>query len=428
MTTKHEKELFEELDRAMEMEGRRINKFVDIARREPKEFISHVWHVLSRVTKAEYHGYIKMVKDMAEAIPDMEGEANSLRYSSKGVSVYLHWRLTAKAYFTIAEAAGIDEDVLDQLIQKRAEEIYPPRKRKNPLKLKDYRTVTTDMHKAPKDKDTTRFFSQTAEQIAEGKIIVDENPREKNKKRRTVSIIHLGKNGKVIPVGGFDGAVFEAWFSLHKAGNVAMSSDMVFANMIGRDKRAQPTATMHNKILQSFRRMGSAWVAIEFDTAGTLGYAKAKKRYEGTVLDIKIETTTINGKVVEDSIITTGISPFVELAEARKQIFEYPKKLLDVPVSATEDTIIMRKELLRRIYLMKTVPYFPKVIDLAEVFQGIDYKGKDRTQQMRIRDKMVKMLDYWKKEGYIFNYVLKKKGKAVCSVEIIPDEPEQVHE
>lgn len=422
------------LDRAMEIQGRRIIRLSTIAKLNPKVFLAHIRKVLKTITKKDYQQYVREVRFLHKSLPDEDMWAEhqkAMSYSTKGFMLYLLLRMNDKDYPAIMEAAGLEASYLDKLIRQRAEEVYIPRKKwtppPEPENTTEHRTVPTDTHKVPNDKDTFGFFEQTDKHVKAGQIQIKENPKAKAEEQ-TYSIIKFGnKDGGTFDhrFNGFDKAVLSALYSLSKAGNDVTTIDTMYAHMNGRAGRLQPSAKMRDRILSSIRAMAMTWVVLEFDVKDKLRYKRTKKRDEGNLLSAEIQSTIINGVPVECAIFIKGFSPFVKLAEAKRQILAYPMELLNVPVSCTEDTIIMREELLRRIEAMKKHGQ-SKIIVLAEVFSGIGYAKMDKQQKRRCIDKAVKMMDYWKKEGYIFDYKIVKQKQTPVKFDVQPHEPKGI--
>lgn len=426
-------EQLKDMDRTMEHEARRLKVLTRWAKKHPDGYIRHIQRVLNRVTRDEYKKYVREVKFISKSLNDDEWSEHSsnLKYSRNGAFIYLRLKLSDRDYFTIGEAAGIEADVITAMISQRAMKLYPPHKAVTapiPKELTDYRTATTDTHKVPNDRDTLKFFEQEDKHVKAGKMKVNENPRAK-KVDQTYSIISFGKQGGGTldhKLGGFDKSVLTSYYSLAKAGNTATTVDVMYAHMNGRDGRLQPSKKMRDSILNSIRTMATTWIVTEFDLNHKFNYENAKSRYEGNLIEARIQSTIINGKPTEDAIIIKGFSPLVELAEAKDQILSYPKALLNIPeVACTEDTIIIKEELLRRIEGMKKHG-LDRMIVLDEAFKGIGYKNMDKQQKRRTRDKALKMMDHWKNEGYIFNYRIIKQGQTPVKFEVLPEQPKNV--
>jgi hypothetical protein len=107
-------------------------------------------------------------------------------------------------------------------------------------------------------------------------------------------------------------------------------------------------------------------------------------------------------------------------AKAGKQISAIDIKLLDTPVSKTNDIIVLQGFLLRKIEAMKSDRTADRIIlydDIYKIF-GINEPQKVKNQLQRIRKYMDTMLEYWKGEKYITDFIVNKKGKSYYSVTI----------
>ena len=107
-------------------------------------------------------------------------------------------------------------------------------------------------------------------------------------------------------------------------------------------------------------------------------------------------------------------------AKPVKQISAIDIKLLDTPVSKTNDIIVLQGFLLRKIEAMKSDRTADRIIlydDIYKIF-GINEPQKVKNQLQRIRKYMDTMLEYWKGEKYITDFIVNKKGKSYYSVTI----------
>lgn len=428
-------EQLKDMDRTMEHEAKRLKVLTRWAKKHPDGYIRHIQRVLNRVTRDEYKKYVREVKFISKSLNDDDWSEHSsnLKYSRNGAFIYLRLKLSDRDYFTIGEAAGIEVDIITAMISQRAMKLYPPHKAVTapiPKDLTNNKTTPADTHKVPNDRDALKFFEQEDKHVEAGKIKVIENPRAK-KADQTYSLISFGRQGGGTldhKLNAFDKAVLSAIYSLGKAGNSVTSIDVIFAHMNGRDDRMQPTAKMREKLLTSIRAMATTWIIIEFDRENKLNYPKARSRYEGNLIEVQIQTTIINGKPTKDAIVIKGFSPLVELAEAKDQILSYPKALLNIPeVACTEDTIIIKEELLRRIEAMKNHGQTNTII-FDEAFKGIGYATMDKQKKRITRDKASKMMDHWKKSGHIFRYSIVKQGQTPVKFEVLPEQPKNVTE
>ena len=95
-------------------------------------------------------------------------------------------------------------------------------------------------------------------------------------------------------------------------------------------------------------------------------------------------------------------------------------KLLDTPVSKTNDIIVLQGFLLRKIEAMKSDRTADRNILYDDIYKilGINEPQKVKNQLQRIRKYMDTMLEYWKGEKYITDFIVNKKGKSYYSVTI----------
>lgn len=102
-------------------------------------------------------------------------------------------------------------------------------------------------------------------------------------------------------------------------------------------------------------------------------------------------------------------------AKAGKQISAIDIKLLDTPVSKTNDIIVLQGFLLRKIEAMKSDRTADRIIlydDIYKIF-GINEPQKVKNQLQRIRKYMDTMLEYWKGEKYITDFIVNKKVNLI---------------
>ena len=93
---------------------------------------------------------------------------------------------------------------------------------------------------------------------------------------------------------------------------------------------------------------------------------------------------------------------------------------MDTPVSKTNDIIVLQGFLLRKIEAMKSDRTADRIILYDDIYKffGINEPLKVKNQLQRIRKYMDTMLEYWKGEKYITDFIVNKKGKSYYSVTI----------
>lgn len=283
------------------------------------------------------------------------------------------------------------------------------------------RTVKAESHRVANDKVTAKFFNPTTKQWERGLMNIWENPNDKKRKKEIITPITFKsiEEGKIVPrCNSFDRAVFTACYSLQAAGNLTTTTDIIFAHMTGKDGRARPSDEMRRKIKDSIIKMSGCWVKIDTEEVNSAyGYKAENTIEEGQLLYARFKQTVVNGKITNDAVIFVDTSPLVKVAETRNQILSYPMELLDVPVSASEESIIVREELLRRIYIMLKHGT-EKSIRFKSLLEPIGYENMTKAEKLRERKKVIKMLDTWKAKGLFKDYTIKKDGNIPVKIVI----------
>lgn len=113
----------------------------------------------------------------------------------------------------------------------------------------------------------------------------------------------------------------------------------------------------------------------------------------------------MNGQTVEAiKILDTPI--LFDYAQQKNQIGRFDVKLLDTPNNKNEETIILEGYLRRRILAIKGSSKLSPTILYETVYKQIDLSNIKsdsalRNKKQKIREMTKKILDFWKKEGFI---------------------------
>ena len=132
----------------------------------------------------------------------------------------------------------------------------------------------------------------------------------------------------------------------------------------------------------------------------------------------RITSAYINGNLVETAIELFRLPTLYELQNAleKGQILRAPIEILEIPGRTDEDVVTIRAYLLRRIDAMKH-SNLSRMIIYKNILDEVGVDPTDRTQRNRkgsIQNKVERILNYWKEEGYIHDYSkLTKTGKPV---------------
>lgn len=417
MTEQEKQEMLDGFDWMQECKERCERRLLLLTKKNPEKLFRHVQKIVARTTLEEYKAYADEIIATGEKLEEKDGETfrehgKALTMDANGVSLYIG--LKVKPYRIIARRAGLQWGRMKNFIETRAAGMF----------LKDIRTVKTDTHKVANDKVAVKFFNPTTKQWEEGLMQIWENPNDKRKKaQKVLTPVEFKSNeaGKPLPrYNSFDKAVFTACYSIQAAGNLATTTDIIFANMTGKGDRGRPTQEMRRKIKDSIIKMSGCWVRIDIEAVNAeFGYNAPRTIYEGQLLYAKFEETRINGKTVKDAVFFLDKSPLIQVAEIKKQILSYPRELLDVPVSASEDSIVVREELLRRIHLILNHEQTPSIL-FESVLEPIGYATMSKSEKLRERRKIFKMMDKWKADGLFKDYSVEKAGNTPVKMVITP--------
>lgn len=387
----------------------------ELAKNEPEEFLKQARKIVEDTTRGEHKATVdnilrqgKIIKDNSER---KKYEQNVLRIMNSMEGMLILLRSKISDHEIAARRAGVDWSPIETLIKIKALE----------LSQEDTRTVKAETHKVANDKVTAKFFNPTTKQWERGLMNIWENPNDKKRKEKIITPVAFksSEDGKIVPrYNSFDRAVFTACYSLQAAGNLVTTTDILFAHMTGKDGRARPSDEMRRKIKDSIVKMSGCWVKVDTEEVNSAyGYKSENTIEEGQLLYARFKQTVVNGKTTNDAVIFVDISPLVKVAETRNQIVSYPMELLDVPVSASEESIIVREELLRRIHMMLNHDT-EKSIRFKSLLEPIGYENMTKAEKLRERKKVFKMLDTWKAKGLFKDYTIKKDGNIPVKIVI----------
>ena len=108
-------------------------------------------------------------------------------------------------------------------------------------------------------------------------------------------------------------------------------------------------------------------------------------------------------------------------AKTCKQVAKIDIKLLDTPVTKTNDIIVLQGFLLRKIEAMKSDRYFERTIQYEDIYQALNITEEQRAQRVRlsrVRENVREILDFWVENNYISHYEITMKGKSFKEITI----------
>lgn len=196
----------------------------------------------------------------------------------------------------------------------------------------------------------------------------------------------------------FDKRLYMAAAAAGAAGNGYTSLGRLHEAMGNTGK---PSSGQLERIEQSLQKMGKAWITIQNpdEIAAKMKYPQFE--YNGPLLPFEQVRALVNGQVTESAVHFFREPPLVTFARERKQITTVSRRLLESPISKTEDNLRIDDYLIDRIAQMKNNKKNPRKILLETLYTECAIKGK---QKQRAPEKIKKYLDHYQKEKFIQGY------------------------
>lgn len=205
----------------------------------------------------------------------------------------------------------------------------------------------------------------------------------------------------------YDQEVHDAITSQYvEGGNEYITDSMIFDTISGKEgatlnpKQREAISNAITKLMFSHVKIDASEEAKKFGLE--------KFVYDGYLLPAERVTVSLNGTITE-CIHLFRTPPLYDYAEKRKQIGRMSVKLLNSPVNKNEETIALQGYLYRRILSMKGSSKLSPTIKYDTVYKQLEISAGSesslRNKKMKIRTTVKKILDYWKKEGFILGYV-----------------------
>lgn len=203
----------------------------------------------------------------------------------------------------------------------------------------------------------------------------------------------------------FDREVIDAVASLAPISQI-MTPAMIYRVITGKDEKAQVGPPQKKRVEESMERCLNCIVKINI--SDELGANRGKDE----ALSLVGPAITYEALVHEKGRGTTtyykiaAMPPFYRFAEKLGKISVVPLKLLDTPVSKTDNTLAMQSFLLREIDYMKHMKEDRVEVQWSFLYEMARQEGKkeSRTENKRTREIVCKILDFWIEKEFITKY------------------------
>lgn len=245
-------------------------------------------------------------------------------------------------------------------------------------------------------------------------------------KKNIVTLMSVSWDKDKLPslqrLNGFDLAVHNAVGSLYYGGNEYITSNMIYQALTGNKEQHQtPTKEILRNIWESIRRM--SLIRLDIDTTQEF---KAKlnihAEYSGNLLATETARVEING-VLRDCIRMLAAPLLFRYADAKNQIARANIKILDVPISKTQENISLTDYLARRVAMAKSkkndawrVIRYDTIYDYL-LINANEYSEQGlRNKKKEVRDKIKRILNDWAAKGEIAGFEEVSEGRTKTKV------------
>lgn len=244
---------------------------------------------------------------------------------------------------------------------------------------------------------------------------VESKDDKKNKREVTISCelnfgdLDISTSKKLT---SYDKRVCIAVGALLDAGNEVMTPRQIYKAM-GNNGAAGKTDI--ERIEKSLEKMRVTIININNEDEARKHKSRTAYIYSGAVLPYKSIETRVNGRVVDAAIKPLDAPPLLLFAKEREQLTTLPVKMLCSPLSKTEQNISLEDYIIDRIAKAGKGTGHPKIL-YKTVYEHLKITNNSRTQKQRVREKMFKLLDYYKSIERIKYYTSLKDGVVVKPV------------
>ncbi len=277
-----------------------------------------------------------------------------------------------------------------------------------------------------KDIENSAFYEPEGRNVRIGSIFKLENGVKKEFPVTTAVTLKLDEKNNNIKFSSdtmldpFCRSVHDAIVTLKAAGNNDMTIDMIYRVLKGgikKGERDSPSEEMREKIREAIKLLFGTVATIDASQE-TKYYGRIEFQFEGHLLPVKFLRAKVTGVEVE-CIRLLDEPPLYTYAKRSNQINSCDIKLLRMPISSTEENIIIRNYLLEQILDMKNEKNHRNNVMLYDtLFRYLGLEDAPKQKKAEVRKKVHAILDNWVKEGFIKGYQDIKEGKSVTKVKI----------
>ena len=202
----------------------------------------------------------------------------------------------------------------------------------------------------------------------------------------------------------WDKRVYIAVGSLFTGGNETMTINQIYTLM---GNTGNPNDRTQKEINDSLTKMGTARLYLDNVKERNAGYKYPKAKYDAPLLPFERLEVTNRGQTTT-AIHLLREPPLLTFARKRKQCTTIDIKVLQSPISKTNNNLRLDDYLLERITHMKKTPTLSRKILLTTLFDACNIK--DRKQRQRTPEKILRYLNHYHATAFITGF--KVDGKT----------------
>lgn len=209
----------------------------------------------------------------------------------------------------------------------------------------------------------------------------------------------------------YDRLVYEAISALYndeRNTQKIISIGQIYHIMMGYDKKASNLDT--KKIDESITKMSRAHIVLDNEGESTHHKHRVHQVYDAPLLPCERVRGYINGQLVNGLVHLLREPPAMSFAKARNQITSVTPEQLQLPLNKTNTNLQLQHYLIDRIAKIKAGNSPNKVL-LSTIFEKCDITTAK--EQLRARDKIVRILDHLQETGFFDGYKLAKDKKSL---------------
>lgn len=233
--------------------------------------------------------------------------------------------------------------------------------------------------------------------------------------------ISISYENRITP---YDREIHNAVATLAAAGNECITPGMIFQLLSGNtsDGRNKMGEETRKKILASVDKMRHTSIEIDAVAEVKAGIVTTAK-FSSYIIPAERTELEINGQAVKDGIKLLALPPLYEYANLKNQVATVAVKMLDTPLVNTPENIELKSYLLRRILSMANEKNrMNNIIRYDSIYQYMQVKSATpsalKMKHKQIRDKVKRLLDFWKTMNLFSDYKEIKEGRIFAKIEI----------